>query len=239
MNDLESDSKTAAGDNVRLRPIRTYAIRRGRMTDSERRNYEEFHHVWVVPFERRTLNFVELFANENPTVMEIGFGMGQATAQIAQENPAINYIGCEVHVPGVGRLLGAIKQRQLKNIYIIEHDALEVLDTMIPDEALAGYNIFFPDPWPKKRHHKRRLMMRPRTDLMVSRLAPGGYIYFVTDWEEYAGFALNELSATAGIHNKYAAFAPRQPWRPVTKFEKRGLDAGRNIYELFFVKDGD
>lgn len=236
MSELESDSANDS-KGVYLRPIRTYAVRMGRMTDSERRNYENFHHVWCLPFEHRTLNFVDLFLNDNPTVMEIGFGMGQATAQIAEEHPNINYIGCEVHVPGIGRLLGAIKQKQLKNIYIVDHDALEVLEAMIPVDSLSGYNIFFPDPWPKKRHHKRRLIMRPRTDLMVSRLAPEGYIYFVTDWEEYAEAALNELSATPGIHNKYESFALRQEWRPTTKFERKALDAGRKIYELLFVKD--
>ena len=163
--------------------------------------------------------------------------MGHATAQIAQDNPNMNYIGSEVHVPGVGRLLGEIKKRQLKNLYLIEYDALEILETMIPDNSLAGFHIFFPDPWPKKKHHKRRLLQRPRTDLLVSKLSPGGYIYFATDWEEYALSAVEELSCTEGIHNKYEKFAPHQEWRPRTKFEQKGLDAGREIFELVFVKD--
>ncbi|MBP3365574.1 MAG: tRNA (guanosine(46)-N7)-methyltransferase TrmB [Treponema sp.] len=221
------------------RPVRTYVIRAGRMTDNEKRSYEELHHVWCIPFERRTLNFTEIFSNTNPVIMEIGFGMGHATALIAQEHPEINYIGSEVHVPGVGRLLGEIKKRQLKNLYIIEYDALEILETMIPDSSLAGFHIFFPDPWPKKKHHKRRMIQRPRTDLIVSKLAPGGYIYFATDWEEYARSALEELSLTEGIHNSYQGFAPRQEWRPCTKFEQKGIDAGRGIYEILFLKDGE
>lgn len=219
------------------RPVRTYVIRAGRMTENEKRSYEELHHVWCIPFEHRTLNFTDIFNNTNPVTMEIGFGMGHATAQIAQDNPNMNYIGSEVHVPGVGRLLGEIKKRQLKNLYLIEYDALEILETMIPDNSLAGFHIFFPDPWPKKKHHKRRLLQRPRTDFLVSKLSPGGYIYFATDWEEYALSALEELSCTEGIHNKYEKFAPHQEWRPRTKFEQKGLDAGREIFELVFVKD--
>ena len=214
------------------RPVRTYVIRAGRMTENEKRSYEELHHVWCIPFEHRTLNFTDIFNNTNPVTMEIGFGMGHATAQIAQDNPNMNYIGSEVHVPGVGRLLGEIKKRQLKNLYLIEYDALEILET-----SVEGFHIFFPDPWPKKKHHKRRLLQRPRTDLLVSKLSPGGYIYFATDWEEYALSAVEELSCTEGIHNKYEKFAPHQEWRPRTKFEQKGLDAGREIFELVFVKD--
>ena len=169
--------------------------------------------------------------------MEIGFGMGHATSIIAENNPDINYIGSEVHVPGVGRLLGDIKTKQLKNLYIIEHDALEILETMIPDNSLAGFHIFFPDPWPKKKHHKRRMLQRPRTDLLAKKLAPGGYLYFATDWQEYAESALEELKMTEGLANKYEGYAPHQEWRPRTKFEQKGLDAGRDIYELFFVKE--
>ena len=221
------------------RPVRTYVIRAGRMTESERRNYEELQQVWCIPFEYRTLNFAEIFGNTNPVTVEVGFGMGQATAQIAADHPDMNYLGIEVHVPGVGRLLGDIKRRQLKNLFIIEHDAIEVLETMIPDGSLEALHIFFPDPWPKKKHHKRRLMQRPRTDLLASKLIAGGYLYFVTDWTEYAESALEELSATKGISNKYDGFAPHQEWRPRTKFEQKGLDAERKISELFFVRDDE
>ena len=223
--------------NIFHRPIKTYVLRQGRMTEGEKRNYLDLSGVWCVPFEHRTLNFTEVFGNNNPVVMEIGFGMGHATAVIAQENPETNYLGCEVHKPGVGRLLVEIRSRQLKNLYIIEHDALQILETMIPDNSLEAFHIFFPDPWPKKKHHKRRLMQRPRTDLLAKKLTPGGYIYFATDWEEYADFALRELSLTDGLHNKYGDFAPRQEWRPRTKFEMKGMEAERNIREIIFLKD--
>ena len=160
-----------------------------------------------------------------------------ATVEIAKANPEMNYLGSEVHVPGVGRLLSEIKKNQLKNLYILNHDALEVLDVMIPDNSIFGFHIFFPDPWPKKKHHKRRLIQRPHTDILARKLSPGGYIYFATDWEEYAQSALEELSLTEGLHNKYEGYAPHQEWRPRTKFERKGIEAGREIRELFFVKD--
>ncbi len=224
-------------NSIFRRPVRTYVIRAGRLTTSERKSYDELHHVWCIPYEHKTLNYTEIFNNTNPVIMEIGFGMGHATSIIAENNPDINYIGSEVHVPGVGRLLGDIKTKQLKNLYIIEHDALEILETMIPDNSLAGFHIFFPDPWPKKKHHKRRMLQRPRTDLLAKKLAPGGYLYFATDWQEYAESALEELKMTEGLANKYEGYAPHQEWRPRTKFEQKGLDAGRDIYELFFVKE--
>ena len=224
-------------NSIFRRPVRTFVIRAGRLTTRERKSYDELHHVWCIPYEHKTLNYTEIFNNTNPVIMEIGFGMGHATSIIAENNPDINYIGSEVHVPGVGRLLGDIKTKQLKNLYIIEHDALEILETMIPDNSLAGFHIFFPDPWPKKKHHKRRMLQRPRTDLLAKKLAPGGYLYFATDWQEYAESALEELKMTEGLANKYEGYAPHQEWRPRTKFEQKGLDAGRDIYELFFVKE--
>lgn len=224
-------------NSIFRRPVRTFVIRAGRLTTSERKSYDELHHVWCIPYEHKTLNYTEIFNNTNPVIMEIGFGMGHATSIIAENNPDINYIGSEVHVPGVGRLLGDIKTKQLKNLYIIEHDALEILETMIPDNSLAGFHIFFPDPWPKKKHHKRRMLQRPRTDLLAKKLAPGGYLYFATDWQEYAESALEELKMTESLANKYEGYAPHQEWRPRTKFEQKGLDAGRDIYELFFVKE--
>ncbi len=235
----ESDVVPIEGDNsseLFYRPVKTFVIRAGRLTESEKRNIEELEQVWCIPFEHKTLNFTEIFNNANPVTMEIGFGMGHATSIIAEKNPDMNYLGCEVHVPGVGRLLGDIKNKNLKNLYIIQHDALEILETMIPDDSIEAFHIFFPDPWPKKKHHKRRMLSRPRTDLLAKKLAPGGYLYFATDWQEYAESALSELSLTEGLENRYDGYAPHQEWRPRTKFEQKGLDAGRNIYELIFTK---
>ena len=163
--------------------------------------------------------------------------MGAATAIIAEQNPNINYLGIEVHTPGVGRLLGNIRDNNLQNLYIIEHDAMEVLEFMIPDNSVSGFHVFFPDPWPKKKHHKRRLMQRPRTNLLAKKLYAGGYIYMATDWEPYAEFALEELNLTETMKNKYEGFAPHQEWRPETKFEHKGLVAERKISEIFFEKE--
>ena len=220
-----------------FRVIKTYVLRKGRMTQSQERDYNELSPVWCIPFKDEKINLIDIFQNTNPVVIEIGFGMGKATAEIAAANPNINYIGIEVHTPGVGKLLGEIRNRDLKNLYIIEHDALEVLEKMIPDESISGFHIFFPDTWQKKKHHKRRLVQRPHTDLIASKLAKGGYFYFVTDWLEYAECALPELTATPGLKNKYEGFAEKQEWRPETKFEKRGIEEERVITELYFVKE--
>lgn len=219
-----------------MRTIHTFVLRAGRMTDSQRRDYETLSGSWCIPYTGQPLNFIDVFNNVNPVTIEIGFGMGKATSIIAENNSHKNYLGLEVHRPGVGRLLGEIREKNLSNLYIVEHDAIEVLEKMIPDNSVASFHIFFPDPWPKKKHHKRRLVQRPRTDLLARKLSPGGYIYMATDWEPYAEFALEELTATVGLKNKYSGYAPHQEWRPETKFENKGLKAERKICELFFEK---
>lgn len=216
--------------------VKTYVIRIGRMTDAQKKNYTALSPVWCVPYEHALLDYEKLFGNKNPVVIEIGFGMGAATAIIASQNPDVNYIGIEVHKPGVGKLLGEIAAQNLTNIRIIEHDALEVLSHMIANNSVAAFHVFFPDPWPKKRHHKRRLVQRPRTELFASKLALGGYFYMATDWEAYAESALAELCATQNLSNKYDGFASAQAWRPRTKFEERGINEDRVIRELYFVK---
>ena len=236
-NEKQTSQEEVPSANPFYRAVKTYVLRAGRMTSAQERDYAELSPVWCIPFENKKINFLDIFGNTNPVVIEIGFGMGTATAQIAAEHPDINYIGIEVHTPGVGRLLGEIRNRDLKNLYIIEHDALEVLETMVVDGSVNGFHIFFPDPWQKKRHYKRRMIQRPRTDLLASKLAQGGYLYFVTDWQAYADSALEELNQTPTLHNKYESFAPHQEWRPQTKFERKGLEQGRTINELFFVKD--
>lgn len=224
-------------ENIIRREIKTFVLRASRMTDAQKRDYETLSAKWCIPFEKKNLNFTDIFENSNPVVVEIGFGMGAATAIIAEQNPNVNYLGIEVHTPGVGRLLGNIRDNNLQNLYIIEHDAMEVLEFMIPDNSVSGFHVFFPDPWPKKKHHKRRLMQRPRTNLLAKKLYAGGYIYMATDWEPYAEFALEELNLTETMKNKYDGFAPHQEWRPETKFEHKGLVAERKISEIFFVKE--
>jgi tRNA (guanine-N7-)-methyltransferase len=222
------------------RTIKTYVLRTGRMSAAQKRSYDTLFSCFGLVFPAGIgdaivpLNFPALFGNDNPVIAEIGFGMGMATAGIAAENPDKNYLALEVHRPGIGRLLWEIEKQGLRNIRIIEHDAVEVMERLVPDHSLAGLHVFFPDPWPKKRHHKRRLVTRPFTDTLARKLAAGGYFYMVTDWEDYAEWALKELSATPGLANICGGFAPPRPWRPETKFERKGLTKNHGIRELYF-----
>lgn len=234
-----SEAPSPAAENAiegLKREIKTYVLRIGRMTAAQEKAYAELSPRWCIPFEKKQLNFVDIFGNTNPVIIEIGFGMGDATADLAEANPDINYLGIEVHRPGVGKLLNEIQKRDLKNLFIIEFDAVEVLREMIGDNSVNGFHIFFPDPWPKKRHHKRRMVQRPRTDLFAQKLSADGYLYFVTDWYEYAEFALEQLNDTPHLKNKYDGFAEAQKWRKQTKFERKGIAADRPITELFFEK---
>ena len=217
--------------------VKSYVIRKGHFTDAQRKAYESSAGKFIIPYKNEHINFHEVFGNSGEVTAEIGFGMGLATALIAESNPEKNYIGIEVHKPGVGRLLWEIEKRLLSNIRIIEHDAADVMTQMIMDNSLQAIHLFFPDPWPKKKHHKRRLVQRPFTEVLAQKLCPGGYLYIVTDWGEYGEFALRELSETKGLKNAYKDFAPPQKWRPETKFEKKGLEKSHEIKELFFVKE--
>lgn len=208
------------------------------MTDFQRTSYEVLAARWCEPFRPgETFDPAEAFGRKAPIVIEIGFGMGLATAEIAAAKPGLDFLGIEVHTPGVGKLLSEIEGRGLTNLRILHHDAVEFLESCVRSGTVAGFHIFFPDPWPKKRHHKRRLVQRPLTDLLASRLAPGGYVYFVTDWEEYALWAREALDSTPGLENLFpGGWAERAPWRPVTKFEQRALVDGRLIRELRYER---
>ncbi len=216
--------------------IKTYVMRAGRMTSGQKRNYEVLKPKFCLNYEKKMLNFKKLFDNYNPVVIEIGFGMGDATAIIAKEHPEINYIAIDVFKAGVGKLLGKIEEFSLSNLKIIEYDAIQVLENMIENESIKGFHIFFPDPWQKKRHHKRRLLQKKNIDLMTEKMNTGGYIYMVTDWEDYAYYSLNELKSVNSLNSHYAEFAEPQKWRPKTNFEEKALKKGHKIFELFFSK---
>jgi tRNA (guanine-N7-)-methyltransferase len=226
------------GEGSASRGIKSYVLRTGRFTAAQRRSYDSLAKRFIIPFAAAPADFPALFGSHNPVTVEIGFGMGIATAIIAGENPGKNYLGIEVHRPGIGRLLWEIEQRSLSNIRIIEHDAVEVFSRMIPPASIEAVHLFFPDPWPKKRHHKRRLVTRPFTETLAQRLRPGGYLYMVTDWEDYGNWALTELSASAGLSNSSADFAAPRDWRPKTKFEQKGLAKNHAVKELFFIRTG-
>ncbi|MCL6557061.1 MAG: tRNA (guanosine(46)-N7)-methyltransferase TrmB [Burkholderiales bacterium] len=220
------------------RPIRSFVLRAGRISRAQKRALETLLPVYGIPFRPEPLDLDQVFGRAAARILEIGFGMGETTATIAAEHPETDFIGVEVHPPGIGSLLKEIEARGLTNLRIIPHDAVEVLTHMIPPESLDGLHIFFPDPWPKKRHHKRRLIQAPFVALAADRLKPGGYIHVATDWQPYAEQILAVLSAEPRLENTAEGYAPRPAWRPTTKFENRGLRLGHGVWDLVFRKRG-
>lgn len=234
---------TASGEtplSERAVGIRSYVVRSGRMTALQKDALGQLYERHGVAWEPgRILNPATLFAPGDaakPFVVEVGFGMGDATATIAEALPDARFLGLEVHAPGVGKLLSEIEQRSIHNLKLCRHDAVEVVDSMLAPGSVSGFHVFFPDPWPKKRHHKRRIMNPDFVRLMAGRLAPGGYLYFVTDWEEYAAATLAVLSAEPLLRNAYARWAERESWRPVSKFERHAIADGRPVLELKFLR---
>jgi len=216
--------------------IRSFVLRAGRMGPGQQRALEALGPRFVLPFTPRPLDLPATFGRDAPTVLEIGFGMGDATAVIAASQPQTDFIGIEVHAPGVGALLKRIGELNLTNLRLIQHDAVEVLEQMIAPASLAGVHIYFPDPWHKTRHHKRRLIQPARVAQLATRLAPGGYLHCATDWQPYAQQMLEVLSVEPALHNTVEAYAPRPAWRPLTKFEARGLKLGHDVWDLLFRK---
>ena len=216
--------------------IRSYVLRQGRVSNAQRRAHESLLPVYGVPYTASLLDLDALFGRAAPKILEIGFGMGETTAAIAEAHPDNDYLAIEVHTPGVGSLLKQIAERELRNLRIVQHDAVEVLQNMIAPRSLAGIHVFFPDPWPKKRHHKRRLIQPAFVSLLASRLAAGGYIHLATDWEDYARQMLEVMSAEPTLRNTASGFALRPETRPLTKFEQRGLKLGHPVWDLVFRK---
>jgi tRNA (guanine-N7-)-methyltransferase len=213
------------------REIRSYVLRQGRTTPAQLRALDELLPRFGLSFAEAPLNFRDVFGRVAPVVLEIGSGMGETTAAIAQENPATDYIAVEVHGPGVGSLLKKIDAAGLGNLRVIRHDAVDVLQHMIADGSLAGMHLFFPDPWPKKRHHKRRLVQPLFATLAASKLAPGGYLHAATDWPDYA-VQMDEVFSVEPLLQKADAHRAR----PVTKFERRGLGLGHPVRDLLFLR---
>ncbi|MDB5817333.1 MAG: tRNA ((46)-N7)-methyltransferase TrmB [Rhizobacter sp.] len=216
------------------RPIKSFVLRTGRITSGQTRAMEVLGPKFVLPYAARPLDFAELFGRSAPTVLEIGFGMGEATAQIAATLPDHDFIGCEVHEPGVGALLMRIENAGLTNLRLVQHDAVEVLAHMISPASLAGIHIFFPDPWHKKRHNKRRLINASLATLAASRLAPGGYLHCATDWQPYAEQIREVLAAEPALANTADGYAPKPAYRPLTKFENRGIRLGHGVWDVVF-----
>jgi tRNA (guanine-N7-)-methyltransferase len=214
--------------------IRSFVLRQGRVSNAQLRYHDEGMPRWGIPYRPALFDFGATFPAPAPVILEIGCGMGETTANIAAAQPDKNFVGIEVHTPGVGSLLKEIATREISNLRVIQHDAVEVVRDMIAPGTLAGIHVFFPDPWPKKRHQKRRLIQPGFVRELARRLAPKGYIHCATDWEEYAQQMLEVLSGEPLLQNAADGFAPRPDYRPQTKFETRGLRLGHGVWDVIF-----
>lgn len=228
-------SGNASGHHFSSRSIRSFVLRQGHMSPAQKRYLAEMMPKVGIQYAPALLDLDLAFGRRAPRVLEVGFGMGETTAKIAALHPETDYLGVEVHTPGVGALCKLIDEGHLGNLRIIQHDAIEVLRDMIPDDSLVGVHVFFPDPWRKARHYKRRLIEPVFVELVAKKLAPGGYLHCATDWEHYAGWMLDVLTAST-LQNTADTYAPRPEYRPLTKFEHRGLRLGYGVWDLVFCR---
>jgi len=222
------------------RAIRSFVRRTGRTTAGQAKAFDAVGPKFLLPFAAAPMDFAAVYGRTAPTILEIGFGMGEATAHIAALMPQSNFLCCEVHTPGVGALLKRIDEQALSNIRILQHDAVEVMDQMLPLGSLDGVHIFFPDPWHKKKHNKRRLIQPPLIAKLAARLKPGGYLHCATDWQPYAEQILDVLSAEPLLKNTADnandGYAPKPDYRPLTKFENRGIKLGHGVWDVVFSR---
>jgi len=228
--------------DLRNRHIRSFVLRQGHLSPAQQRAVDTLMPRYGIPYENKILDLDQAFGRNAPKILEIGFGMGDSTATIAQAHPENDYLCLEVHTPGVGNLLKLIDTQQISNIRIVQHDAVEVLRDMVADASLDGVHIFFPDPWHKARHNKRRLIQSPFIAQLVRKIKPacpelgrrGGYIHAATDWQDYAEQILRAFGEEALLENTATDYAPRPEYRPLTKFEQRGLRLGHGVWDLVF-----
>lgn len=243
MNEISTSSTSASmptqdEQSVKNRRIRSFVLRQGRLTNGQARALEIGLPKFGVPYAPQALGLEELFGrNNSKKILEIGFGMGESTAKIAQTLPECDFIAVEVHTPGVGSLLKLMLEQEIQNIRIIQHDAVEVLQNMLADNSLDGVHIFFPDPWHKKRHHKRRLIQAEFVKQLCRKLKVGAYIHVATDWQEYAEWVLEVLKSESMLQNTASDYAPKPSYRPLTKFENRGIKLGHGVWDMVFIKN--
>ncbi|MDL5035041.1 tRNA (guanosine(46)-N7)-methyltransferase TrmB [Comamonas resistens] len=214
--------------------IKSYVRRAGRTTTGQAKAFEELGPRFLLQYHKAPLDAAAVYGREGKLILEIGFGMGEATAHIARVRPDDNFLCCEVHEPGVGALLKRIGEQEIENIRILQHDAVEVIDNMLPEASIDGVHIFFPDPWHKKKHNKRRLIQSPLIAKLAARIKPGGYIHCATDWEPYAVQILEVLNAEPTLQNTADSYAEKPDYRPLTKFENRGIRLGHGVWDLVF-----
>ncbi|MDW5376078.1 tRNA (guanosine(46)-N7)-methyltransferase TrmB [Halomonas sp. HP20-15] len=238
-NRLSVESETPASDGPRpQRGIKSYVLRAGRMTAAQTRGLEEVWPRLGLSVADGLLDLDALFGRHAPRVVEIGFGMGASLIEQAQAHPKTDFIGIEVHAPGVGKLLDEADKRELGNLRVYRDDALEVLSRCIPEASLDGLQLFFPDPWPKKKHHKRRIVQPAFVELVRTRLKPGGTLHMATDWQAYAEYMAEVMAAAPGYRNtaNEGDYVARPEFRPLTKFEQRGAKLGHGVWDLIFSR---
>jgi tRNA (guanine-N7-)-methyltransferase len=224
-------------EDIKRRPIRSYILRQGRITAAQTKAIQENLKKHAIIFENQFINFNDVFQNRSgELILEIGFGMGTSTAEIAKANPNKSYIAIEVHSPGVGNLIKLIQEDDIFNLKIIQHDAVEVLNAMIKNDSLDGIHIFFPDPWPKKRHHKRRLIQENFLKLMAQKIKPSGYLHIATDWEDYALWIIDLLDKETLLQKTSEDFFRKPDYRPLTKYENRGIKLGYKVWDMIYSR---
>ncbi|WP_320130370.1 tRNA (guanosine(46)-N7)-methyltransferase TrmB [uncultured Sphaerochaeta sp.] len=218
------------------RGIKSYVLRTSYLRTFQLEAIKKYYPIYGLTFQEEKISFKDIFGNDKPVIIEIGFGMGTSTERIAKERSEYNYLGIEVFLSGFSKLMDQVGKQGLANVRLMRFDAVQVLDSMIVDGSVAGFHVFFPDPWPKKKQQKRRLIQAPLARLLMEKLKEGGYIYCVTDWEEYASQMLSVFSETEGLENPYGGFCPPLSWRPTTKFEQKGLAQNNPINEVWVEK---
>jgi len=222
-------------EDIKRRPIRSYILRQGRITAAQTKAIQENLKKHAIVFENQLVNFNDVFKNSSrELILEIGFGMGTSTAEIAKANSNKNYLAIEVHSPGVGNLIKLIQENHIFNLKIIQHDAVEVLNAMIKNDSLDGIHIFFPDPWPKKRHHKRRLIQENFLKLMAQKIKQSGYLHIATDWEDYALWIIDLLDKETLLQKTSKDFFEKPDYRPLTKYENRGIKLGYKVWDMIY-----
>ena len=242
-NTLSPDgmSEETTDNDLKNRRIRSFVLRQGRLTKGQERALQEVWPEFGIEYAEKLLDLDAAFGrHESKKILEIGFGMGESTAKIAQTLPEYDFLAAEVHTPGVGSLLKLIQEGNIRNIRVIQHDVVEVLQHMIADASLDGVHIFFPDPWHKKRHHKRRLIQAEFIRRLCQKLKVGAYIHVATDWQEYAEWVLEVLKAEPQLQNTATdltqGYAEKPSYRPLTKFENRGIKLGHGVWDLVFER---
>jgi tRNA (guanine-N7-)-methyltransferase len=230
-------TETDEAEILKNRRIRSFVLRQGRLTKGQERALETQWPAYGVEYGLQGIDLNNLFGRkDSKKILEIGFGMGESTAKIAQTLLDCDFLAVEVHTPGVGSLLKLIEETNLTNIRIIQHDVVDVLQNMLADSILDGVHIFFPDPWHKKRHHKRRLIQAEFVKLLCSKLKVGAYLHVATDWQEYAEWVLEVLNAEPQLQNTALDYAEKPGYRPLTKFENRGIKLGHGVWDLVFIR---